>query len=207
MCGHVRRPLCHAFRAESDRCPAPRQCAHGLLQRPGGTVERGAHGAADRGHRRRAQRRGAPRAAARGPALARARVGGRSRRRRRARPLPPERAGRALRPCDGRTRVAGTRVSVLLLARGTQAVAQGPAGRGPAAALRRNMRSAAGGRGRASRRGRRSTRATVPGAGRADRGVRRPDPRAAALRERRHRRLRYPPRGRQCGVLPRQRRG
>ena len=32
MCGHVRPPLRHALRAQPDRCPAPRQRAHGAVQ-------------------------------------------------------------------------------------------------------------------------------------------------------------------------------
>jgi len=75
-----------------------------------------------------------------------------------------------------------------------------PAGRGPAATLRRNVCLAA-----AAEVARRIEAAPGPrcasGAAGTSHRVRRPDPRAAALRERRHRRFRHPPGGRERGVL------
>ncbi len=99
---------------------------------------------------------------------------------------------------------AGPDLPVLLLARGTAAVAQGAAGGGPAAALCAHLRRAGAGRGAAPHRRRQGARDAVPRA-RPPRGrVRGPHPRSAAVPVRRHRRLRDPARRRQRVVLPRQ---
>ena len=106
-----------------------------------------------------------------------------------------------------RLRAARARLPVLLHAGGTRAVAPRAAGRGPPAALRGHLRVARGRRGRAAHRAGAGACHALPRPRRARRRIRRPDPRAAALRDRRHRGLRREPRRRLGGVLPRQCRG
>ena len=190
MRGHVERRPCHPVRAEPVGQPALGQRAHGAVQPPRRARRRRADGAAHRGHRCGAQRRPAPRCAARGPALARRALGRRSRRRRAARAVPPERADREACGCGRRARRRGSRLSVLLLARDSGDLAQGTARRGPAAALRRHLRRTRRRRRGTPHRRRARPRDAVSRRGRPRGGVRRPGARPATLPDRRHRRFR-----------------
>ena len=208
MCGHVRASIRHALRPEPDRCPAPRQRAHGAVQRPRWRARAAAGWCC-------ASRTRMPSAATRRcsqrlledlrwlglewaegpdvgrPAAARtARASARDHYAQRSRPWRPQ--GRVY-PC-------------FCSPEELEAVAPGAARRRPAAALCGHLRGAAADGGGAPHGGRSATRAAVSRAGGPQRRVRRPDPRPAALCERRHRRLRDPPRRRQRRVLPRQRR-
>ncbi len=93
---------------------------------------------------------------------------------------------------------------VLLLARGTAAVAQDATGRRQAAAVCAHLRGLEPGRGAATHRLRQSAGDPLPRAGPSHRRVRGPRPRPTALPVRRHRRFRDPSRRRQRVVLPRQ---
>ncbi|MCK7580203.1 MAG: glutamate--tRNA ligase family protein [Chromatiales bacterium] len=202
MRGHVLRAASrHAFRAEPDRCAAPRQRAHGAVQRP-----RGARAAAGafvlRIEDTDAERSDDALLAARcsrtcagsashwdeGPD-----VGGAH---------GPYRAERARRPSmrrrSRRWRRPGRAYPCFCTPDELEAVAQGAARRRPPAAVCRHLRVRCRPRKCARRTAageRPALRFRVPAG--TQRRVRRPGARPAALRDRRHRRFRDPPRRRQ----------